>query len=421
MNAIINLNPPLLQTTQMRASALTNTLLKVIETVVRAVVAAFAIIAFLASMGQFLHAKQFGCQQWGKALTASDVAAKCFRAIIYPIRTLDLSAALFEPHDLNAQVRETRVRVGTEEIQRKLEKEWTLAQEQMNQEVDGAFHYTKGQVGHAKTEHIGDVEVGVCHFIGRRSEMEDEHLATEFHVFINGQVYSGKLFGVFDGHGGNAASQFLKNQLKAKLEEKIEQFNPLGLSDEGIWNALKLTFVDLNREFDQTSGSTATIVMIFDGKLWTGNVGDSRTILQNGEEILQLSQDANPEDPRFAKGIQNRGGQVTIDSFGLHRVNGSLAVARSLGDHTIGQGISARPKITCMPLNHVQPNSRLVLCCDGIYDVASTRQIGNAVRNHNGIACEKMAQNIVFSAFRALSYDNLSAMVVNLNTVAARI
>ncbi|OGN58689.1 MAG: hypothetical protein A3C42_01330 [Chlamydiae bacterium RIFCSPHIGHO2_02_FULL_45_9] len=57
-------------------------------------------------------------------------------------------------------------------------------------------------------------------------------------------------------------------------------------------------------EFNEPqSGTTATVAMILDGKLWTANVGDSRTILDNG---IQLSEDAKPTDTHYRKGIENQ-------------------------------------------------------------------------------------------------------------------
>lgn len=408
MALAIQYNPTFSETIKIRLYAIPNTLLRVVEGVGRAALAALALIAYLATFGVWQSSFSFAAQQWSSSKQALQFAEKYFLAFFCPIRSLDIDPRFVEPIELTGQVRENRVRVGAERIERKLEREWTFAQGQMEAELDGPFRYMEGNLGHAEKTQVGGLDVGVCHFIGRRLEMEDEHIAEEFHVMIGGQIFSGKLFGVFDGHGGSEAAGFLKNNLKAKLEEKLEAFNRAGISDEGIWNALKLTFVELNREFNQNSGSTATVAMIFQGNIWTANLGDSRTILQNGEEILQLSQDANPDDARYAHGIENRGGEV-IDVRGVHRVNGIMAVARSLGDRICNGAMSARPKITKCPL---RPNSRLILACDGVYDVASTRQVGAAARLN--VSCAQLAQNIVTSAYNAGSRDNLSAMVINL-------
>ena len=97
------------------------------------------------------------------------------------------------------------------------------------------------------------------------------------------------------------------------------------------------------------------------------------------------------------------------------RVNGDLAVARSVGDHRLKGAISARPKVTVIPLAQIRPESYLVKTCDGVYDVASSRQIGRGVRDDADAAPEIKARKIVNSVFQAESSDNLSAMVVRVN------
>ncbi len=296
---------------------------------------------------------------------------------------------------------------GTEQIASKLQNQFKRVQHQAAQELDKAFRYLSAPTdfqGYAHTERVPSYEVGVCHFIGRRPTMEDEHLTTSFDLKVADKVYPIQLFGIFDGHGGGTASLYVKQNLECKLHETLNEFCSEGLTDEAIWNALKITFVKLNKEFNEPhSGTTATVAMILDGKLWTANVGDSRTIVDDG---TQLSEDAKPTDPYYQKGIENRGGRVFDD-----RVNGILAVARAIGDHNVG-AISARPKITVYPVSKIPKGGHLILACDGIYDVSSTRQVAAAVRAHRDQPVAELARNIVYSAGHADSEDNLSVLVV---------
>ena len=96
------------------------------------------------------------------------------------------------------------------------------------------------------------------------------------------------------------------------------------------------------------------------------------------------------------------------------RVNGDLAVARAIGDHRLKGAISARSKITMKPLSEVAPNSHLVLCCDGVYDVASTRSIVSEIHTHQERSVGDLAANITYSSERSGSGDNLSCMVVKI-------
>ncbi|MBS0620701.1 MAG: protein serine/threonine phosphatase 2C family protein [Verrucomicrobia bacterium] len=290
-------------------------------------------------------------------------------------------------------------------VANKLEKQFACAQNQAAQERDKAFRYLEAPAdfpGHAHPEHVPGYEVGVCHFIGRRPSMEDEHLATSFNLISGQHTYPIQLFGVFDGHGGGEASRFVKDHLEDTLHKALREFCPKELTDEGIWHALKATCDRLDREFGKRkSGTTAVISMLLNGRLWTANVGDSRAILDSG---IQLSEDAKPSDPRYLKGIQKLGGNVIAG-----RVNGCLAVARAIGDNLVG-AVSAQPKITVCNA----PKGHLILTCDGIYDVSSTRQVAEAVRAHGELSSAQLAKNLVYSAFAAGSTDNLTALVIKL-------
>ncbi len=393
-----------------RITTLGISLMLMAETIVRATLAALAMIAFIATGGMWDCAIDFSARQATQAKIAGRVSLDCLISVF----SLNGLANRLIAGPLKGTFREHRIRVGEELIQAKLKKEYLHAQNQMRREVDGpAFRYLENKCNDensTETEQIGEYDVGIFHTIGRRKEMEDTHLATSFDLKINGKEFPVRLFGIFDGHGGDEASKYLKNHLGEQLEKTLVELNPKGLTDEGIWNALKLTFVRLNDEFKKESGSTATVAMILDGKLWTANVGDSRTILENGNETIQLSEDAKPSDERYQKGIKNRGGYVIW--VGISRVNGQIGVARAFGDHSLLGAMSARPKITAVPLKEIKPGSNLFLACDGIYDVASTRQVGKCLQDHRQEIPAILARNIVFSAFQAKSTDNLSAMVV---------
>ncbi len=335
---------------------------------------------------------------------------------------------------LSPKEREYRIREGAANIRARLARAFQNAQDQMAGEIDKPFRYLHPQsrVFHGQELKIGKYDVGLCHAQGRREEMEDEHLAKAFTLVIQGKRYPIQLFGIFDGHGGRTAARFIRDHLYRHLERALIKYNPNGLNEVGIWNALKMTFVRLNQEFkaqyeniEKTSGkwkgfisdeegSTATVAIILDGKIFTANVGDSRTVLDNYGVPIQLSEDAKPGEPRYERGVQNRGGKVILKD--VPRVNGDLAVARSIGDFRLKGAISARPKITVLPLSEIKEGSHLVLTCDGIVDVCSTRQLVEGVHAHRGDKPRVLAEDIVYSAYKAGSDDNLSALVVELKS-----
>jgi protein phosphatase 1G len=49
---------------------------------------------------------------------------------------------------------------------------------------------------------------------------------------------------------------------------------------------------------ESNAGCTANVLLIVDGTLFIANAGDSRCYLQNPHQILALSEDHKPENPK---------------------------------------------------------------------------------------------------------------------------
>lgn len=344
---------------------------------------------------------------------------------------------------------EYRVQIDETEIERRLQKEFNaaIAQEKVQltncsfsaqaTRIDQktADTSTSGkstsEIRFNKTEISFSTEeqTGLAEARGARSTMEDAHIASSFTFQAGGQPKEVKITGVFDGHGGDECAKFVAENIKDHLRARLEEQNATGLRDLGIWNAIKLAFVDLSRSYHQNidvynadAGTTANVALIIDGDLWIANLGDARAILLHPDGTsTQLSEDAKPGDLKYKKSIEKRGGRV--NEHGYPRLNGILAVARSFGDHKLRGTVSARPKIT--KISHPERDGgeetswkgyHLIQCCDGVFDVASSKQVGSLVHADLQKECSLAiaAKNIVDAAYQAGSTDNLSALVVPL-------
>ena len=101
-------------------------------------------------------------------------------------------------------------------------------------------------------------DIALAKSTGHRSKQEDTHLATVFSLDINDTVHRFELSAVFDGHGGDTVSKHCSENLTTHLQKRLTEFNPDKLTDEGIWNALKVSPVDLSITTDSsTAGSCA--------------------------------------------------------------------------------------------------------------------------------------------------------------------
>ncbi|WP_419832216.1 PP2C family serine/threonine-protein phosphatase [Endozoicomonas atrinae] len=283
-------------------------------------------------------------------------------------------------------------------------------------------------------EPIPGTQTGIASSQGARPSMEDAHIADRFTVMINHMPVEIDITGIFDGHGGSGWSQYASQHIIRHLKRSLEKWNPDGLNDTGIWNALKWALVDLDNEGPlippgqpaepfihelQKSGTTANIALRINGDLWVINLGDSRAILiDNNGQTRQISEDAEPDDPRYKHSIEKRGGCV-INVNGTPRVNGQLAVARSLGDHSLNGAISARGKVTKIPAGECSRGT-LIQVCDGITEVAFSEDIARTVQHQldQGKPVHVAAARPVAKAYQAGSGDNMSVMVTQLQPSA---
>ena len=266
----------------------------------------------------------------------------------------------------------------------------------------------------------------------KQKPSEDKHTVEQFTIRVGAEDITVDLTGVFDGHGGPEWSLYASENLTRFLKARLEQFNKKGLSETGIWNALKVALVDLDlaeppdhiKALKKGSGTTANIVLRIQGDVWTANSGDSRAILIPPDGLAyQLSRDASPDDPEFKEGINNREG--TALGGRVWMIGQNLGVARGLGDHGMGiiegenvaQGvINARPKITRIPKSQLVKGAVLVQVSDGIMDVAFNKDVGQLVHDlrQQGKPPAAIAFEIAARAYVAGSRDDLTALVTPL-------
>ncbi|HSX10637.1 MAG TPA: PP2C family serine/threonine-protein phosphatase [Chlamydiales bacterium] len=295
---------------------------------------------------------------------------------------------------------ETRTVEEESLIYQKLREESEIARKQMQNEPLREFFYAEAKSrfrGTAQLLTVGDYQVGVSQTEGYRRSMEDEFVAKAFNLPKFGKVH---LFAVLDGHGGDRCVKFTKKLLPRQLKETLVEFNPKAPTLTGIFNALKQTFVRVNSAFktrfpEERSGTVGTAAVIIKGKIWTCNVGDCRTVLDNGGEPDALSHDASAEDSRYHPSIKALGGRIADWGDGL-RVGGIVAPARALGDQYVA-GLSARGKITVRDLQKIRPNSQLHLLSDGVSEHISSKELVGHTHEHIAERVDSVAKNIIHS------------------------
>merc|ERR1712023_326365 len=83
-------------------------------------------------------------------------------------------------------------------------------------------------------------------------------------------------FGVYDGHGGDTTSEYLKNHLHVRMAQNLWKSN----TASSIPDVYRKTFKEVDHETDNyEAGSCCTTVFLKGDTVWCGNAGDSKAIL----------------------------------------------------------------------------------------------------------------------------------------------
>ena len=297
--------------------------------------------------------------------------------------------------------------------------------------------------------------------------MEDEHFSTP----------SGDFLAVFDGHGGRAVSRYLRQNLYANVISSLpgvgndgdgnsnsnsnnnnnNNFNvgndegglivptnyPLHPSLDDHEDALKKALDKVDREVQRVShwsfqGSTAVALWIYSDlttrTVLTANIGDSRAVLSRSRKALSLTTDHKPNSPKEKARIEAQGGSVIwcglvdklglpIETQGVYRVNGNLALSRAMGDRSERPAVTAEPDITRVQL--VEQDEFIVLATDGLWDVMSSQEVVTYIHavldTHNDPSkpdfrrkalYENMANLLVAEALKRGTMDNVTIVIL---------
>jgi serine/threonine protein phosphatase PrpC len=135
-------------------------------------------------------------------------------------------------------------------------------------------------------------------------------------------------FAIFDGHGGNKCSDFLKENFhKLLIENKNFPRKPI--------KSLKQTFVNIEKLFFnkfkpknlidniEYSGSCVIIILIIEYKVYCANLGDSRALYSqnSSKEIYQINKEHKPNLKSEKERIYKNGGKIYQNENNLGLIN----------------------------------------------------------------------------------------------------
>ncbi|KAH8500737.1 hypothetical protein Peur_042534 [Populus x canadensis] len=230
------------------------------------------------------------------------------------------------------------------------------------------------------------------------------------------------VFAIFDGHNGNAAAIYTRENLLNHILGAM----PRGLGREewiqALPRALVAGFVKTDKEFQsrgETSGTTATFVIVDRWTVTVASVGDSRCILDaQGGAVSSLTVDHRlEENVEERKRVTASGGEVGrlsivggVEVGPLRCWPGGLCLSRSIGDMDVGEFIVPVPYVKQVKLSNA--GGRLIVASDGIWDALSSEMAAKSCR---GLPAELAAKQVVKEALRTRGLkDDTTCIVVDI-------
>ncbi|WOL01582.1 putative protein phosphatase 2C 74 [Canna indica] len=242
---------------------------------------------------------------------------------------------------------------------------------------------------------------------GSRHMMED---AYGIMANINGDSKQA-FFGVFDGHGGRAAVDFVSEKLGKNILSALDELSKTNQENQ-TQLAIKAGYLTTDRDFlaqGVSSGACAATVLVKEGELHAANVGDCRVVMSRNGVAEALTEDhrAAREDER--ERIENSGGLMTCRN-GVWRVHGSLAVSRAIGDLSMKQWIISEPDTKRI---HLTPDCEfLILASDGLWDKVTNQEAVDVISKQSN--CTKSCKELIEMSCRRGNRDDITVMVIHL-------
>ncbi|KAH0788254.1 protein phosphatase 2C [Histomonas meleagridis] len=206
------------------------------------------------------------------------------------------------------------------------------------------------------------------------------------------------IFSVIDGHGGqesaHLASYYIPLLFLSLTNKSISGFSSM-VKDLDI----------ILHQNDVKDGAVLVFTLISQNEIGCAHLGDARAIVVRKDgNIIPLTIDHKATERTEIDLVKEN--RSYIES---KRTAGILAISRAIGDFRV-PGVTRTPDMTSY--NRQKNDFRLVLGCDGLFDVVSNEEIGIIVRDNADV--DFAAFLLRNTAFARGSMDNISVIVVDI-------
>lgn len=212
---------------------------------------------------------------------------------------------------------------------------------------------------------------------------------------------NGRVVTVCDGMGGQNAGD-VASQLAVAVIQDILSDNTFATPEEAITssviaaNQAILRKASMNEDM-QGMGATCVMLIVKDGKVYYGSIGDSRIYYIANGMIRQITKDQS-----YVQTLVDAG-QITLAEAEHHQDKNQITNALGV------EGMTP-PVIGQMPITP-EPNSTFLLCSDGLSGMINNNTILNTVSRYD-LSLNERARMLVEQANEAGGLDNITVQLV---------
>lgn len=216
---------------------------------------------------------------------------------------------------------------------------------------------------------------------------------------------NGQVLAVCDGMGGQAAGD-VASQLAINIIENILTDNTFETPEEAIRRSVLAANQGVLHRTSQNSelegmGSTCVMLIIKNGKVHCGWVGDSRIYYIANHTIRQISHDQS-----YVQKLVDQGAITPAEAL-VHPQKNEI-------ENCIGLPGMTAPETIAVPITP-EPGSVFLLCSDGLSGMVNDKQIERVVSNTK-MSLQEKADRLVAMANEAGGLDNITVEMVQFGT-----
>jgi len=227
-------------------------------------------------------------------------------------------------------------------------------------------------------------------------------------------------FGVYDGHSTHQIAELIANKLDDYIFENFSQNSDLKQSIKDAFEKLETEVINRLEAERPRGGSTVLCTIIQNKQIHVANLGDCQGIVTNGDKCTVLSQLHDFTNETEKQRVEQKGGVIF-----KNRLQGELAISRSIGDISYKNFMSSEPEISVYDIE--EQDEYLILGTDGFWNGLSpencTIKIQEFKKSENHLGDLKALTDFLIEEARGnikTKKDNMTLIIVELGKIGKK-